>query len=171
MSKTITKRTILTAVNAALGLDKQVSTLEAKRLTASEGLAKVCRDAWKTTKGKSALADALFDLADDVEAKAGNPFHKLRQTLNTRCRISVKTVYDDDGETIIDFTLGAMKAKAKGKGKGKEIDPAKAYDSLVTWLTKRAESNPEFIKALLSYNANGIRKAVLDGARDAKVKL
>lgn len=169
MSKTITKRTILAAVNAALGIDKQAKAMDAKRLSVSESLSSIVRSAWKTSPGKNAIAEALFDLADDTSATAGNPFHKLRQTCTTRARISVTTVYDDDG-AICDFTLKAMKPKRKNN-KVKGVKPEVAYESLVTWLTKRAESNPEFIKALLSYNANGIRKAVLDGARDAKVKL
>lgn len=167
MAKAITKRAIISAVEAALKAGKGLDSAKSAELKAGKSLADTCRDAFKTPTGKKALVDALWHYADDTEAKAGNPFHKLRQTLNTRCRISVHTDYDDDGY-IAGFTIGKMKG-TKPNGV-KPVDPDKAYDALVKWVEGKAKRNPEWAKALLSFNANAIRKAVNDGARDAGVK-
>lgn len=166
MSK-VTKRTLTSALNAAMSGDKTYQAAEQSKLKSTDSLSSVIRKAWTQSGGKALLADWLFDMADDTEAKAGNPFHKARQVCNTRARISVRVI-EEEGE-VIDIELKPMKAKGPN-GKAKVVDPNKAYDSLVKWMTAKSKTNPEFAKALLSFNANAIRKAINDGARDAGVR-
>lgn len=166
MSK-VTKRTLNIALDKAMGKDVELKNVQDAQQSASDGLAETCRKCWKQPGGKDVLADWLFDMAGDTEARAGNPFHKARQTLNTRCRISVKVVTEED--EVIDIELKAMPSKKDSKKK--TVDPSKAYDALSRWIETRAKSNPEFAKALLSFNAQALRKAINDGARDAGVKL
>lgn len=130
-------------------------------------LVKICNKALKTGTGRDQIKDALFALADDMEAKSGNPFHKLRSTLGNRCepRVGVKAVFEDD--ELIDFDI-TNKAKAKKKGKASgPVDTTVAYDQLVNALSKRST---EWLSALLTLDAKMIRKAVSDAKRDVAKK-
>ncbi|MHC4240608.1 MAG: hypothetical protein ACYSUC_12825, partial [Planctomycetota bacterium] len=74
---------------------------ESVKLTVNVSKAKQANDTGygslvKSKAGVEHIKDALFELADDTSATAGNPFHKLRSTLGNRCtpKQSVKTVVE-----------------------------------------------------------------------------
>ena len=165
---TPTKATILKLVQGTLSLATSVQTAKLALETGYGSLTSCLNSALKSSAGQAHIKDALFALADDTSAAGGNPFHKLRVTLGTRCtpRYGVKSVVEDD--ELIDFTL-TRKGKKSKKAKP-DVDPDTAYDTLASWVEGKAKANPSFAKALLSFNANALRKAINDGARDAGIR-
>lgn len=154
--------TVKTDILSAL---KGHTTAEDTLATKYGNLVKILNSALKTAKGREHIIDALYSLADDMDAKAGNPFHKLRSTLGNRCTpcVGVKAV-NEDGE-LINFELSdKKKGKKKGKASKGPVEKEAAYDQLVGALTKRGT---EWLEAILKFDAKMIRKAVMDAKRDA----
>ena len=81
-----TKRSIIAALNASMGMDKNLSTLMSRCDGKVKSLASQLTGAYKTSAGREVIKDVLFVYADDMDAKPGNPFHKLRLTLGNRCK-------------------------------------------------------------------------------------
>ena len=165
---TPTKATILKLVTSTLSLAGNVDKAKLALETGYGSLTSCLNTALKSNTGQDHIKDALFAVYDGKGSKTGSPFHKLRLTLGNRCtpRYSIRTIIEE--EEVIDFGL-LRKGKAKAKGKA-EVKPDKAYDALVSWVEGKATTNPSFAKALLSFNAVSLRKAINDGARDAGVK-
>lgn len=158
-----TTATILRTVRESVKLTVNVSKAKQANDTGYGSLVKCLNSALKSKAGVEHIKDALFELADDTSATAGNPFHKLRSTLGNRCtpKQSVKTVTEED--EIIDFVV-----KRKGKAKPKaSVTTDAAYNALVSWVEKKAKTDASFGDALLKHDAAKIRKAILAGVRIA----
>lgn len=158
-----TTATILRQVRESVQLTVDVTAAKAASDTGYGSLVTCLNAALKDKRGVEHIKDALFELADDTSATAGNPFHKLRSTLGNRCtpKQSVKTVTEDD--EIIDFVV-----KRKGKGKPKaDVTTDAAYNALVAWVERKATSDASFGAALLKHDAAKIRKAIAAGVRTA----